>query len=74
VPDGMVPADQRSFGQNVVLALGKLAEIADGLGVPALGDVVLDPQRYWDDALRAAGWRPPHTPSASATRFYLAAG
>jgi hypothetical protein len=32
VPDGVVPADQQSFGQNLILYLGKLAEIADGLG------------------------------------------
>jgi hypothetical protein len=63
VPDDVVPPDQQSFGQNVVLYLGTLAEVAKGLGVPPLDAFVLFPEEYWGEALRAAGWREPDLPA-----------
>src|SRR5689334_15237716 len=63
VSDDVVPPDQQSCGQNVVLYLGKLAEVAERLGVPPLDAFVLYPEQYWDGALRAAGWRPPDLPA-----------
>src|SRR5438874_11387475 len=34
LPDGVVPADRQSCGQNVVLYLGTLAAVAERLGLP----------------------------------------
>jgi hypothetical protein len=63
VPDDVVPPDQQSFGQNVVRYLGTLAAVAERLGVPPLDAFVVFPEEYWEDAVRAAGWRPPDPPA-----------
>jgi hypothetical protein len=62
VPDDVVPPDQQSFGQNVVLYLGTLADIAESLGVPPLDAFVIFPEEYWEAALREAGWQQPALP------------
>jgi hypothetical protein len=63
MPADVVPAERQSCGQNVVLYLGALAEIAEGLGLPPLDAFVIVREPYWDEALRAAGWRPPDLPA-----------
>lgn len=62
VPEDVVPPDQQSFGQNVVLYLGTLDEVAESLGVPPLDAFVIFPEEYWEDALRKAGWQEPDLP------------
>lgn len=63
VPDGVVPPDEHCGGQNVALYLGALAEVAERLGVPPLEVYFVFPEEHWEDALRAAGWRPPDLPA-----------
>src|SRR5262245_43672464 len=62
VPDGVVPPDQMSYGQNVVRYLGRLASVADQLGVPQLDSFIIYRQELVLEALHKAGWRPPDPP------------
>lgn len=63
VPEDAVPPEQQSCGQNVVLYLGALAEVAEGLGLPPLDAFVIVRERYWDAAVEASGWRGPDLPA-----------
>jgi len=71
VPDGVVPPDRQSCGQNVVLHLGALAEVTEGLGLPPLDVFVIVRERYWDEALRASGWQEPALPAEWGGRLPL---
>lgn len=62
VPDDVVPADQQSCGQNVVLYPGTLDELAQRLGVPPLDAFIIFPEEYWEEALQRAGWQEPDLP------------
>jgi len=62
IPDDVVPEDKQSFGQNVVRYLGRLAEVADRLGVPQLESFIVDRCALVEEALRLSDYCEPPPP------------
>jgi hypothetical protein len=71
VPDGVVPPEQQSCGQNVPLYLGTLASVAERFGVRPLDAYFVFPQEHWEAALEQAGWRYPGPPADWGDRIPL---
>lgn len=62
IPEGVVPEDKQSFGQNVVRYLSRLAEVADRLEVPQLEHFIVDRCARVEEALRRSDYREPAPP------------